>query len=132
MKKIAALFILFSFSFLSVLPSLAAASPDRRRDPFRDLLEERESKEKNLLSGAPQLSIHEIILKGISKVRGTYVAIVNGTQAFPFFIKKGDKFSDGYVYSINDTSITFKMIKENGLPLRNPKEVVKELYQEER
>lgn len=107
-------------------------NPGGRRDPFRNLLAGREIKEKGLAVGMPQMSIDDINLIGIVKARGKYTAIINGPQGFPFFIKEGDKFSDGFVFSIKDTRVVFRKTIETGLPLRKPKDIIKEISPEER
>lgn len=131
MKRIMTAFILCGFSFFAIQPLFSSYNPQEKRDPFRDLLAEKVIKDRSLIRGTPQLSIDEIVLTGISKAKGNFRAIVNGPQGFPYFIKKGDKFSDGYVFSINESQVIFLKTKEKGLPLIRPKKIVKELYPEE-
>ncbi|MFQ6069348.1 MAG: hypothetical protein ACE5LC_02355 [Candidatus Aminicenantales bacterium] len=131
MKKRIIISLILGILFLAFLPTAGSAVPKGRKDPFRDLLAEQERKEKTKVSGTPQLSIEDVQITGIVKARGRFIAIVNGPQGFPYFIKKGDKFSDGYVYSINETQVIFKKIKERGIPLGKHKTVVKELFAEE-
>ncbi len=107
-------------------------SPQGRRDPFRNLLAGREIKEKGTALGMPQMSIDDINLVGIVKTKSKYTAIINGPQGFPFFIKNGDEFSDGFVYSIEDTHVVFRKTIERGIPLMKPKDIVKEISPEER
>lgn len=107
-------------------------SPRGRRDPFRNLLSGRETKEKGTVVGMPQMSIDDINLVGIVKAKSKYTAIINGPQGFPFFIRKGDKFSDGFVYSIEETHVVFRKTSERGVPLMKPKDIVKEISPEER
>ncbi|MFP4082359.1 MAG: hypothetical protein ACLFVG_06325 [Candidatus Aminicenantes bacterium] len=107
-------------------------NPGGRRDPFRDLLAGREVKEKALVGGVPEISIDDIKLIGIVEAEGKYTAIINGPQGFPFFIKSGDQFADGYVHSIEASQVIFRKTKERGIPLVKPKDIVKEIYPEER
>jgi len=107
-------------------------SPRGRRDPFRNLLAGREIKEKSSVAGIPQMSIDDVNLVGIVKARDKYTAIINGPQGFPFFIKEGDKFSDGHVHSIKDTHVVFRKTVERGIPLMKPKDIIKEISPEER
>lgn len=106
-------------------------NPRGRRDPFRNLLSGREVKEKVMARGIPQISIDDITLIGIVKARGKYTAVINGPQGFPFFIKAGEKFFDGFVLSIKESQVVFRKTKERGVPLRNPKDIVKAISPEE-
>ena len=132
MKRVMTVFILGIFAFLTMLPAFSSQDADKKRDPFRDLLVEKEAGEKSNQKGTPQFFIEDIVIKGITRVRGYYIAIANGPQGFPCFIKKGDTFSDGYVYTINETQVIFKQTKQKGIPLKKPKDIIKELYPEER
>ena len=107
-------------------------NPRGRRDPFRDLIAGREVKEKGLVRGLPQMSINDVVLIGIVKAKNKYTAIINGPQGFPFFIKEGDKFSDGFVLSIKESQVVFRKTKERGIPLMRPRDIVKEINPEER
>jgi len=106
-------------------------NPRGRRDPFRNLLAERDVKEKALVGGMPEISIDDITLLGIVKARGKYTAVINGPQEFPFFIKVGDEFSDGFVLSIKESQVVFRKTKERGILLIIPKDIVKALSPEE-
>jgi Tfp pilus assembly protein PilP len=156
MKKIAYLFLLFSLICLFTLPilsqeekeekkdlakELSTEMPKRtlpayqragRKDPFRDLLAGRDSKRETAPSGKPEIYIDDITLIGIVKARGKFTAIVTGPQEFPSFIKAGQRFSDGFVLSIQESRITFRKTKERGFPLFKPRDIVKEIHPEER
>jgi Tfp pilus assembly protein PilP len=153
MKKMLIFFLVVSFISLGIFPLLSqeeknksrveisstggekpypSYNPRGRRDPFRDLLAGREVKEKALVGGVPQLSINDVNLIGIVKAKGKYTAIINGPQGFPFFIKKGDRFSDGFVLSIKESQVVLRKTKERGIPLMKPKDIVKEINPEER
>ena len=107
-------------------------NPRGRRDPFRDLLAGREIKEKAMITGVPQMSINDVTLIGITEAKGKFTAIINGPQGFPYFIKVGQKFVDGFVLKIEESQIVFRKTKERGVPLRKPKDIVKEIKPEER
>lgn len=106
-------------------------NPEGRRDPFKDLLGGRELKEASA-NGEPQISVEDLILMGIVKNPKGYTAILGTTQGFPFFVRIGDKFSDGYVLSIDPERVVFRKIKDRGIPLMRPRDVIKELNPEER
>ncbi len=152
MKKIRNVFILVGFLILGIFTLLSQEekkNPDKeigaemeeknyfsynprgRRDPFRNLLAGRDVKEKALVGGMPEISIDDITLVGIIKARGKYTAVINGPQEFPFFIKVGDKFSDGSVLSIKESQVVFRKTKERGILLIIPKDIVKALSPEE-
>jgi len=146
MKKILTLFILFGFFYLFIQPLSSQEekkSPEKelqnslpkktspiykpagRRDPFRNLLAGKDIREKSSEKGTPQLSIDEVVLIGIVKAEGKFTAIINGPQNFPYYIKEGYKFSDGFVKAINASQLILRKLKERGVPLRKPKDIVK-------
>lgn len=111
---------------------LPSYHPRGRRDPFRNLLRGRDVKEKALVGGISQMSIDDVNLIGIVEAKGTFTAIINGPQGFPYFIKVGQKFADGFVLSIKEFQVVFRKTEERGIPLRKPTDIVKEIKPEER
>ncbi len=105
--------------------------PAGRRDPFKDLLGGRELKEASA-NGEPQVSVEDLILMGIVKGPKGYTAILGTAQGFPFFVHVGDKFSDGYILSIEPERVVFRKTREKGIPLMRPRDVIKEINPEER
>lgn len=110
----------------------ATYNPEGRRDPFKNLLAGKDIKEKMNVGGVPQLIIEDVNLIGIVKNKGRITAIISGPQGFPYFIKVGDKFSDGYVISISETQIVFRKVSDRGIPLMRPRDIVKEINPQER
>ncbi len=106
--------------------------PEGRRDPFKNLMAGRDVKEKPGSGGLSQLAIGDMTLIGIVKSKGRLTAIVSGPQGFPHFVKAGDRFADGYVFSIQETQAVFRVTSEKGIPLMRPKDIVKEINPEER
>jgi Tfp pilus assembly protein PilP len=106
--------------------------PAGRRDPFRDLLAGQDTAAAEGEEGIAGMSIDNIVLMGITKVRGKLEAIINGPQGFPHTIKVGDKFSDGFVLSIHESKVVFRKTRERGIPLYKPKDITKEINPEER
>ena len=82
--------------------------------------------------GVANMAIDDVVLIGITKVRGKLNAVINGPQGFPETIKTGDKFADGFVLSIHESKVVFRKTRERGVPLYKPKDVVKEINPEER
>ena len=105
--------------------------PKDSRDPFKDLLGGREPDSKTQVSGISQLSVEELMLTGIIKVQGELIAIIKDPQGFPAYIKVGDRFTDGYVLSIEPTKVILRKMSMRGIPLLRPKDIVKELFSEE-
>ncbi len=154
MKKILYLTLLLGLLCLFILPvlsqeeekkdlakELSTEMPKRtfptyqragRKDPFMDLLAGRDTKREISPTGKPEMYIDDLTLIGIVKARGKFTAIVTGPQEFPLFIKVGQRFSDGFVLSIEESKITFRKTKERGFPLFKPKDIVKEIHPEER
>lgn len=114
-----------------ILPRRSSYSPGGRRDPFKDLLGGIETKSGTSVEGLPELLIEDIRLFGIVKVKGIMKAIISGPQGFPYSIKVGDEFADGYVLSIDANQVVFRKIRERGLPLLKPQDIVKEFIIEE-
>ena len=107
-------------------------NPEGRRDPFRDLLAGQDPRDKDKTQGIQQLAIEDAVLIGIVKHKGKLTAIINDTQGYPYYIKTGDNFLDGFVLNVNDSQVIFRKTKERGIPLTNPKDIVKEIKLEER
>lgn len=102
-----------------------------RRDPFKDLLGGRDVQTPTYVEGVPQIYIDDVILFGIVKARGVLTAIINDGQGFPYYIKDGEKFADGFVHVIEESRVIFRKTHERGIPLLNPKDIIKELHPQE-
>jgi Tfp pilus assembly protein PilP len=113
-------------------PEKGTYDPAGRRDPFKNLLAGKDIKEKSAVGGIPQISIDDTNLVGIVKAKQKLTAIVVGPQGFPYFVKVGDKFSDGYILSINENQVVFRKTNERGIPLMRPRDIIKEINPEER
>jgi len=118
-------------SKLTLLPKPSLYDPGNRRDPFRDLLGGSLTKERASAEG-PQLTLEDLRLIGIVKEKRRLYALVTGPQGFPYKIKEGDKFSDGFVLKITEETVTFRQTSEKGLRLINPRDIVKDINPEER
>jgi len=103
-----------------------------RRDPFRDLLAGQDLRDKGKTKGLQQLAIEDAVLIGIVKHKGNLTAIINDAQGYPYYIKTGDNFLDGFVLNVNDSQVVFRKTKERGIPLTSPKDIVQEIKLEER
>jgi Tfp pilus assembly protein PilP len=103
-----------------------------RRDPFKDLLAGSEVEERGDEEGVTSYMIDDIVLIGIVKIKSKYIAIINGPQGFPYNIKVGDKFANGFVLSIDDAKVVFRQTQDRGMPLTRPRDITKEINPEER
>ncbi len=110
-------------------PTPFTYNPEGRRDPFKDLLAGRDLREKTAI-GEPQVLIDDLILFGIVKNKKIFTAIIGMPQGFPMFAKVGDKFTDGYVLSINETQVVLRKTHERGIPLIRPRDIIKEITEE--
>jgi Tfp pilus assembly protein PilP len=113
-------------------PAIGSYSPAGRRDPFKNLLAGKDVKDKSAPGGIAQMSIEDTTLVGIINADQKLTAIVSGPQGFPFFIKTGDRFADGYILSITDSQVVFRKTNERGIPLMRSKDIIKEINPEER
>jgi Tfp pilus assembly protein PilP len=102
-----------------------------RRDPFKDLLSGSEVDERRD-EGVASYMIEDIVLIGIVKIKSKYIAIINGPQGFPYQIKVGDKFANGFVLTIDDAKVVFRQTVDRGVPLTRPRDITKEINPEER
>lgn len=103
-----------------------------RRDPFKDLLSGSDVDERSADKGVTSYMIDDIVLIGIVLIKSKYIAIINGPQGFPYQIKVGDKFANGFVLSIDDAKVVFRQTSDRGVPLTSPRDIIKEINPEER
>lgn len=103
-----------------------------RRDPFKDLLSGSDVDERSADKGVTSYMIDDIVLIGIVLIKSKYIAIINGPQGFPYQIKVGDKFANGFVLSIDDSKVVFRQTSDRGVPLTSPRDIIKEINPEER
>lgn len=103
-----------------------------RRDPFKDLLAGSDVEERTQDEGVASYLIEDIVLIGIVKIKSKYIAIINGPQGFPYQIKVGDKFANGFVLTIDSSSVVFRQTQDRGVPLTSPRDITKEINPEER
>jgi len=106
--------------------------PEDRRDPFKDLLAGKEIEEKTGKEGVGAYTIDDIVLIGIVKIKGQFLALINGPQGFPYKIIAGDEFANGFVLSIDGSKITLRQTSDRGIPLTRPRDITKEINPEER
>jgi len=119
-------------SQIQIKPRGPTYDPEGRRDPFRDLLAGQDPRDKDKTRGLQQLAIEDAVLIGIVKHKGNLTAIINDAQGYPYYIKTGDNFLNGFVLNVTDSQVIFRQTKERGIPLTSPKDIVQEIKLEER
>ena len=105
-------------------PFLQAAN--ETRDPFKNLLAGRNPTETEARNTV-QPKVDDLVLHGITKNKGVYIALIGTPQSFPMFAKVGDKFADGYILSISETQVVLRKTHEGGVPLMRPRDIIKEI-----
>ncbi len=113
-------------------PGVFTYNPEGRRDPFKDLLGGRDTKEKNPTGGISQVAVEDLVLIGITKTKKGITAIVGSAQGLPYFVTAGDKFADGYVLSITESKVVLRKTHDRGVPLVRARDITKEINPEER
>ena len=121
-----------SASMEQIQRRLYTYDPAGRRDPFKDLLAGTEADEEGVMRAISEMSIDDIILIGILKIKTSLIGIIRGPQGFPFRINEGDQFEDGFVLTIEERKVVFRKTKNRGIPLSRPINVTKEINPEER
>lgn len=104
--------------------------PGNRRDPFKSLLVEQQTREFRgpRPEGIPGLLIDEIDLTGIWRTGKGFVAqVVASNQKKTYLLKEGDQLYDGDVVSISKKEVVFKQIVQDPTALKPFREVVKSL-----
>ncbi len=111
---------------------LFSYNSEGRRDPFKDLLGGSDIRERPATTDPRQMPFEELKLTGITKTRQGWNAILETSQGFPLVVQVGDRFSDGYIISINETQVVFRKTHERGIPLMRARDIIKEINPEER
>ena len=104
--------------------------PGERRDPFKSLLQARESAELQgpRPEGIPGLLIDEIDLTGVFVTPdGPVAQVVSPEQDRSYLLREGDQLYDGDVVQISQDSVVFKQILDDPTALKPFREVQKQL-----
>lgn len=97
--------------------------PKGRRDPFKSLLFGKRETQEECNEGTICIFWDDIEVKGIWKVKGSYVAQILSKQNDLFLLKEGDLLSDGQVTKITLECVFFRQ-KVNDPTKINPYEDV--------
>lgn len=99
--------------------------PEGRRDPFVSLLN-RGTEPRPAGKGAEglaNLSVAEIVLKGILKSRGSYLAMVQGPNARTYVVRPKERLVDGVVKEITADSVVIVQDVNDPLSVNKQREV---------
>jgi len=104
--------------------------PGERRDPFKSLLvtTDQPALEGPRPEGVPGLLIEEIVLSGIFRTRGGYLAQVQSSdRQKSYLLRKGDHLFDGEVAEISRAEVVFKQEVKDPTALKPFRDVIKSL-----
>lgn len=103
-------------------------SPEGRRDPFVNLMRGVEAVSTGKRSdGLGGLTTTEVMLRGVLQSRGTYIALVQGTEGKTFTAHVNDRLADGTIRSISPQGMVIMQEVNDPLSLVKVKEVRKGL-----
>ena len=102
--------------------------PAGRRDPFRSLLVRPEDRARGERPpGVAGMSIDDVAVHGIWKVRTGYVAQVRGTDNKSYLIRAGDLLYDGEVTRVGPNEVVFRQNINDPQSVKPFREVTKQL-----
>jgi Tfp pilus assembly protein PilP len=102
--------------------------PAGRRDPFRSLLVRPEDRARGERPpGIAGMSIDDVAVHGIWKVRTGYVAQVRGTDNKSYLIRAGDLLYDGEVTRVGPNEVVFRQNINDPQSVKPFREVTKQL-----
>ena len=112
-------------------PGSYSYDPGTRRDPFRSLIQTRDSRTDQRgerPEGRAGLLIDEIVIEGVFELESGPVAQVQSArEETSYLLRPGDQLWDGDVISINLQEVVFKQVVDDPTALRPFREVVKRL-----
>jgi hypothetical protein len=92
------------------LKRLARGTPKTPpRDPFVEMSGDRIT--SNTSTAPKELNVTNAVIVGITKKTDGFVALIRATNNRVYFLKVGDKLSDGVVLAIDTKSVTFRQYK---------------------
>ena len=103
--------------------------PAGRRDPFRSLLVRPEDRARGERPpGVAGMSIDDVVVHGIWKVRSGYVAQVRGTDNKSYLVRGGDLLYDGEVTRVGPNEVVFRQNINDPQSVKPFREVTKQLH----
>lgn len=102
--------------------------PAGRRDPFRSLLVRPEDRARGERPpGIAGMSIDDVVVHGIWKVRSGYVAQVRATDNKSYLVRAGDLLYDGEVTRVGPNEVVFRQNINDPQSVKPFREVTKQL-----
>lgn len=102
--------------------------PAGRRDPFRSLLVRPEDRARGERPpGIAGMSIDDVVVQGIWRVRSGYVAQVRATDNKSYLIRSGDLLFDGEVTRVGPNEVVFRQNVSDPQSVKPFREVTKQL-----
>jgi type IV pilus assembly protein PilP len=102
--------------------------PAGRRDPFRSLLVRPDDRARGERPpGIAGMSIDDVVVHGIWRVRSGYVAQVRGTDNKSYLIRGGDLLYDGEVTRVGPNEVVFRQNINDPQSVKPFREVTKQL-----
>jgi hypothetical protein len=102
--------------------------PAGRRDPFRSLLVRPEDRARGARPpGVAGMSIDDVAVHGIWRVRSGYVAQVRGTDNKSYLVRAGDLLYDGEVTRVGPNEVVFRQNINDPQSVKPFREVTKQL-----
>lgn len=102
--------------------------PAGRRDPFRSLLVRPEDRARGARPpGIAGMSIDDIVVNGIWRVRSGYVAQVRATDNKSYLIRAGDLLYDGEVTRVGPNEVVFRQNISDPQSVKPFRELTKQL-----
>jgi type IV pilus assembly protein PilP len=102
--------------------------PAGRRDPFRSLLSRPDN--RNLGQRPPGIagiSIDDVVVQGIWRTRGGYIAQVRATDNKSYLLRAGDLLYDGEVTRVAQNEVTFRQNLNDPQSVKPFRDVTKQL-----
>lgn len=99
-------------------------------DPFDPLFEDPEDKRRE--PGLLGMSIAELKLLGITKVRGEYWAYVRGIDDKPYRLEVDQQLRDGYVQRIGENEVVYMQKVDDPVVQDKYTPIIKRLHEEDR
>jgi Tfp pilus assembly protein PilP len=102
--------------------------PAGRRDPFRSLLVRPEDRARGERpQGIAGMSIDDVVVHGIWKVRSGFVAQVRATDNKSYLVRAGDLLYDGEVTRVGPNEVVFRQTINDPQSVKPFREVTKQL-----
>ncbi len=102
--------------------------PAGRRDPFRSLLIRQPNRPGGQRpAGIAGIAIDEVIVQGIWKTRGGFVAQIRGSDNKSYLLRPGDLLYDGEVTRVSTNEVTFRQNLSDPQSVKPFRDVTKQL-----